>query len=106
MLWSPIASCCSAITSPGDGMSRFADPIAEKDWAASWAACGAARRARRARQSRLVGGRSGAAPRLRPDRRGLALEDAGIPVYDNASVRLEKDGAPFWIAGLGDQWAF
>ena len=34
------------------------------------------------------------------------MERAGIPVYDNTSVRLEKDGAPFWIAGLGDQWAF
>lgn len=37
---------------------------------------------------------------------GLALEAAGIPVYENKAVRLEKDGQPFWIAGLGDQWAF
>lgn len=36
----------------------------------------------------------------------LALEAAGIPVYENTAVRLIKDGAPFWIAGLGDQWAF
>ncbi len=36
----------------------------------------------------------------------LALEAAGLPVYENDAVRLEKDGAPFWIAGLGDQWAF
>ncbi|HXF54848.1 MAG TPA: metallophosphoesterase [Hyphomicrobiaceae bacterium] len=35
-----------------------------------------------------------------------ALEDAGVPVYENDAVRLVKDGAPFWIAGLGDQWAF
>jgi hypothetical protein len=35
-----------------------------------------------------------------------ALEDAGVPVYENDAVRLAKDGAPFWIAGLGDQWAF
>lgn len=35
-----------------------------------------------------------------------ALEDAGIAVYENTAVRLEKTGAPFWIAGLGDQWAF
>jgi predicted MPP superfamily phosphohydrolase len=41
-----------------------------------------------------------------PVRAGLALERAGIPVYHNASVRLEKDGAPFWLAGLGDQWGF
>ncbi len=37
---------------------------------------------------------------------GEALERAGIKVYENEVVRLTKDGAPFWIAGLGDQWAF
>ncbi len=37
---------------------------------------------------------------------GLALEAVGIPVYENKAVRLVKDGKPFWIAGLGDQWAF
>ena len=37
---------------------------------------------------------------------GLALEAAGIPVYQNRAVRLVKDGQPLWIAGLGDQWAF
>lgn len=36
----------------------------------------------------------------------LALEDAGIPVYENDAVRLEKDGRGFWLAGLGDQIAF
>ncbi len=35
-----------------------------------------------------------------------ALEDAGIPVYENAVVRLAKGGQPFWLAGLGDQLAF
>ncbi|WP_334151385.1 metallophosphoesterase [Hyphomicrobium sp.] len=37
---------------------------------------------------------------------GVALVKAGIPVYENDAVRLEKEGHPFWIAGLGDQWAF
>jgi len=36
----------------------------------------------------------------------LALRAAGIPVYHNKSVRLEKKGNGFWLAGLGDQWAF
>jgi uncharacterized protein len=36
----------------------------------------------------------------------IALRGAGIPVYENNAVRLVKDGRPFWIAGLGDQWAF
>jgi predicted MPP superfamily phosphohydrolase len=37
---------------------------------------------------------------------GLALQDAGVPVYQNQSVRLVKDGRAFWLAGLGDQIAF
>jgi uncharacterized protein len=44
--------------------------------------------------------------RAGPTRAGKALEAAGIPVYENKAVRLVKDGKPFWIAGLGDQWAF
>lgn len=41
-----------------------------------------------------------------PVRAGIALEAVGIPVYENKAIRLEKDGRPFWLAGLGDQWAF
>ena len=37
---------------------------------------------------------------------GLALEKAGIRVHENTCVRLTKDGKSFWLAGLGDQWAF
>ena len=36
---------------------------------------------------------------------GSALEAVGIPVYENAAVRLLKDGQPFWLAGLSDQLA-
>jgi predicted MPP superfamily phosphohydrolase len=39
-------------------------------------------------------------------RAGRALRSAGIPVYENAVVRLQKDGRPFWLAGLGDQLSF
>jgi predicted MPP superfamily phosphohydrolase len=35
-----------------------------------------------------------------------ALEDAGIPVYENDVARLRKDGEPFWLAGLADQLAY
>jgi uncharacterized protein len=41
-----------------------------------------------------------------PVRAHLALEAAGIPVYENHARRLDKDGRAFWLAGLGDQWAF
>ena len=44
--------------------------------------------------------------RAGPTRAGLALQAVGIPVYENNAVRLVKDGKPFWLAGLGDQWAF
>jgi len=37
---------------------------------------------------------------------GEALQRVGIPVYENDAVRLVKDKQAFWIAGLGDQWAF
>ncbi len=33
------------------------------------------------------------------------LSDNGLSVYHNRSVRLTKDGRPFWLAGLGDQLA-
>ena len=35
----------------------------------------------------------------------LALERVGIPVYENDVVRLQMEGRPFWLAGLGDQIA-
>jgi uncharacterized protein len=35
-----------------------------------------------------------------------ALDDVGIPVYENDVVRLQKGGHPFWLAGLGDQLAY
>nr|WP_181338317.1 metallophosphoesterase [Hyphomicrobium methylovorum] len=41
-----------------------------------------------------------------PTRAGLALKAVGIPVYENDVLRLEKNGKAFWLAGLGDQWAF
>lgn len=44
--------------------------------------------------------------RAGPVKSRIALEAAGIPVYENDAFRFEKDGLPFWIAGLGDQWAF
>lgn len=44
--------------------------------------------------------------RAGPVRSQVALAAAGIAVYENDAVRLQKDGLPFWLAGLGDQWAF
>lgn len=35
-----------------------------------------------------------------------ALEAAGIPVLENQALRLNKAGRSFWLAGLGDSWAY
>jgi len=32
-----------------------------------------------------------------------ALSSINVPVYDNRAARFEKDGQPFWLAGLADQ---
>jgi len=36
----------------------------------------------------------------------VALEKAGIKVYENEAVQLKKGKQKFWLAGLGDQLAF
>ncbi|MEO0799745.1 MAG: metallophosphoesterase [Pseudomonadota bacterium] len=41
-----------------------------------------------------------------PTRVGEALKAARIPVLENDSVRMVANGKPFWLSGLGDQWAF
>jgi len=35
-----------------------------------------------------------------------ALQAVGIPVYINRAVRISQGGNGFWLAGLGDQFAF
>ncbi len=35
-----------------------------------------------------------------------ALRKAGLNLIENRALRLEKDGRPFWLAGLADQIAF
>ena len=45
------------------------------------------------------------AGRVRPETE-RALRAAGIPVLENAAVRLRHDGRDFWLAGLGSMWAF
>jgi hypothetical protein len=91
----------------GHGISRYSRPVAHSDWAGElgrlkaplgvhavlgnhdwWDDTEAQRR------------RSG------PTRAGLALQQVGIALYENDSIRLQKDGKSFWLAGLGDQWAF
>ncbi|MEM9755734.1 MAG: metallophosphoesterase [Pseudomonadota bacterium] len=37
---------------------------------------------------------------------GRVLEAAGIPVLENRALRLGTAARAFWLAGLGDQWAY
>lgn len=46
------------------------------------------------------------AARQGPPAAQVALEEAGIVVLENDSVRLRKDAYSLWLAGLGDQEAF
>ena len=41
-----------------------------------------------------------------PTPAGEALNRAGITLHENTTMRFTKDGAPFWLCGLGDQWAY
>jgi predicted MPP superfamily phosphohydrolase len=91
----------------GEGMKRYAEPVAEKAWARELGRLSAPLGVHA-----VLGNHDWWADLdVQRRRRGtpaasLALQDAGIPVYENASVRLEKDGSAFWLAGLGDQEAF
>jgi predicted MPP superfamily phosphohydrolase len=92
---------------PGHRLSRFSDPIAHKDWAKALAGLKAPLGVHA-----VLGNhdwwedddvqRRGCGPTAA----GLALQDAGIALYENDCVRLQKGGAAFWLAGLGDQQAF
>ena len=91
----------------GGRMNRFSEPVAHKDWANALgglkAPCGVHAVLGNHDwwdeievQMRGVG----------PTKAGLALQEAGIRLHENTCVRLSKDGMGFWLAGLGDQWAF
>ncbi len=44
--------------------------------------------------------------RAGPTEAHRALAEAGIPLFENKAVRIAHGGRAFWLAGLGDQWAF
>lgn len=91
----------------GHRMGRYSDPIAYEDWAGALSGLTAPQGVHA-----VLGNHDwwdDAEARRRgcgPTKAGCALQEAGIAVYENDCVRLEKNGAAFWLAGLGDQWAF
>lgn len=92
---------------PGLSLSRYADPIAHKVWAKALG------RLKAPLGVHAVLGNHDWWEDIEVQRRGcgptaagLALQDAGIALYENDCVRLQKNGVAFWLAGLGDQQAF
>lgn len=91
----------------GRGISRFSRPIPHDAWAAVLAGLKAPLGVHSVLGNHdwwedvaVQRRRSGPTPA------GAALQRAGIRVFENDALRLEKDGHGFWIAGLADQWAF
>lgn len=91
----------------GYQLGKFSKPVAHDDWAAELAALKAPLGVHA-----VLGNhdwwedREVQVRRAGPIKAAMALKNVRIPVYENDAVRLEKDGRPFWLAGLGDQWAF
>ena len=91
----------------GHKLARYSEPVAHKDWAAALAKLKAPLGVHAVlgnhdwwEEQEVQQRRCG------PTKAGTALQNAGITLHENTSVRLVKDGGAFWIAGLGDQWAF
>jgi hypothetical protein len=91
----------------GDGMCRYSDPIKHEVWASALGRLEAPLGVHAVLgnhdwwEDAEVQRRGRGMPKA-----GLALQDAGIAVYNNDCVRLAKNGSALWLAGLGDQWAF
>lgn len=91
----------------GHGLGRLSSPVASHVWAAALADLKAPLGVHAVLGNHDWWDEEDVQRRRRgPTRAGRALQAVGIPVYENQAVRLEKNGRPFWLAGLGDQWAF
>ena len=88
----------------GRQLSRFGEPVPHADWARALAGIEAP-----LGLHAVLGNHDWwedpaiQKKRAGPVRAALALEEVGIPVYENHAARMEKDGHRFWIAGLADQ---
>ena len=89
------------------GMQRFARRLPNSDWAKALAHCSAPLGVYSVLgnhdwwdDNQVMRKRTGT-PAAAGD-----LKSHGIPVLENDVVRLFKDDHTFWLAGLGDQWAF
>ncbi len=91
----------------GARLSKYSNPVAHRDWARALAQLKAPLGVHAVlgnhdwwEDPQVQKNRCGPTPA------GIAIQEAGITLHENTCVRLSKDGKPFWLAGLGDQWAF
>ena len=91
----------------GHKIARYSEPVAHEDWAGALAGLKAPLgvHAVLGNHDWWEDERCSIAAAVRP-RPALALQNAGITLHEKTAVRLVKDGGAFWVAGLGDQWAF
>ncbi len=86
---------------------RFQEPVPPADWASSLSILKAPLGVHAVLGNHdWWGDREALARQAGPTVARRALESVNIKVYENDVIRLEKDGEPFWLAGLGDQVAF
>jgi hypothetical protein len=91
----------------GDKIARYSEPLAHEDWAGSLGGLKAPLGIHAVLGNHDWWEDEGVQQRrCGPTKAGLALQSAGITLHENTAVRLVKDGGAFWVAGLGDQWAF
>jgi len=91
----------------GHSISRFSEPVPHREWADALGGLKAPLGVHAVLgnhdwwEDDVVQEREGG-----PTKAGIALQEAGITLHENTCLRLTKDGHAFWLAGLGDQWAF
>ncbi|MGH1418735.1 MAG: metallophosphoesterase [Hyphomicrobiaceae bacterium] len=91
---------------PSSRISKLGRPVANDVWAGMLAELNAPLGTHAILGNHDWWDRDVQARRAGPTPAGEALQKVGIPVYENDAIKLEKDGQDFWLAGLGDQWAF
>lgn len=88
---------------PGPRLSR---PVAPESWASELGALSAPLGVHAILGNHDYDGLTPADLALGPIAAERALEAANIAVYINRAVRISHGGGGFWLAGLGDQFAF
>lgn len=85
---------------------RFSRPVAPESWATELGALSAPLGVHAILGNHDYDGYAPADLLQAPTEAERVLRTAGIAVYVNQAVRIARGGSGFWLAGLGDQFAF